>query len=231
MSDVSLHIDITNDNICKIIREKNGIKLCKNITIISLLDLIKNTIDNKDLKNQPSIKSAMLPDNIEPYKIIQIKTFINIDACWYIILRKNVPASFFIYKDKKYKNINMPYVLFAIKLFNNRCVKLKIVSTNTDKINNGTKIYSYPFSNVDYFGTVCLGANNISQYKIDDLSNIFEIPEMFLSMPNSNHNYGHINLKVSYEELLLKLNKEQFDNNLLVASNFKDYNDFINKLE
>ena len=88
MSDVSLHIDITNDNICKIIREKNGIKLCKNITIISLLDLIKNTIDNQALKNQPSIKSAMLPDNIEPYKIIQIKNNLLIKNIYKMILIK-----------------------------------------------------------------------------------------------------------------------------------------------
>ena len=236
MSNVSLRIDIDENNLCSIIRNINGVKQEKVTTVNVLCELLKASLEEAKNKEDvgPVFTSNILPNysnEIEKYRIIQTKTFYLNNSCWYIILRKNIPADFFILGENTYRNIGMPYTLFAIKVYNNKCVNIKIVCTKTNEINDTSYIYTFPFSNVGSYGNVCLGGNSLTNYDLSNLNKIFTLPEMFLSMPNSSHSYENGNsFKGSYEEFLVSLENKEFNDNYLVKSYFKSYKDFINSL-
>lgn len=236
MSDLALHIEITQDNLCKIIMDDNGIKINKFMTVDKFATILNDALkEEKDKVEDKTgeISEIFVNDNI--ITTLQTKRFDN-GSCWYMLLRNNVPANF-IFKDVLYKNIGMPYTLFAIKVFQNKFIRMNICCTKTRYIDNNTKLYCYPFSNVSSSGSVCLGGNNLSCYDLSNFNNIKNIPEMFLMMPNSSHSYGNNNSGKEYIDLLESLKNNDFNNDYLkempvsyMDNNINTYGNFVKKI-
>ena len=198
---MSTIIEITDQCYCKVISENDkGIKTNKHISISTLLKLLQSATTEKDIEceNSSITYSEILPGD-SLISTIQIKEMVDQNAKWYMLLRDNKPATF-KFQDRNYKNVGMPKLLFAIKVFNNKCVNIRIAAVKTDKITEDTKIYKYPFSNVSDTRNVCLGNNTLSDFDLKSISNISMIPEIFLSMPNNKDMYsGSNNSQLQYE--------------------------------
>lgn len=234
-------IEITEDRLCKVTTQnKLGIKINKYVdfqTVIQLL--IAASEENESVRQVNAILSDILPGD-SLISTIQVKELPNSNSKWYVLLREQKPSNIILTtykegqkKEKKFKNVAMPKTLYAIKVCNNKCVSLRIGCVKKGLINNDTVIYKYPYSNVFDTTSVCLGSNMLSDFLLEDISNIVMIPEMFLSMPNNYDGYTNSNSSgFIYEELLECFEESTFDEDILLQSyNTPTYRDFIDKLK
>ena len=154
---------------------------------------------------------------------IKTNALLTMGYTWYIILRQPNPSDF-IYYDTTYKNIGMPYTLFALKVSNGIVTDIRIMCSKARIITEDTTMFAYPFSNVGTQGGVCLGHNRIN-YPLDTIYSILNIPEMFLAMPNSEHNYGHNLSGLYYRDMLKELEGKPFKEEWLTPNNmtFKSF--------
>lgn len=121
------------------------------------------------------------------------------------------------YGDHIFKDIGMPNLIFVFRLFSNTIQVGYVVATQDSEINEDTQLYHYPFSNVFTNGSICWG-NKLPAY--DELKHVQNVPEMFLSMPNNNHNYGANNFSgLEYRPLLEALGGKPFNEEWLKPMN------------
>lgn len=226
-------IEITEDNLCKITtKNERGIKINKYVTFNTMLNLLNASLSEEHYDDDKSnvILSDILPGD-SMISTIQVKEILSSNSKWYVLLREKVPANINL-KGKIFKNVAMPRTLYAIKVCNNKCVSFRIACVKEGQIKNKTTIYRYPYSNVFDTRSVCLGSNSISDFTLNDLSNIVMIPEMFLAMINNNDGYAGSNSSgLRYEELLEVMENSKFDEDILVESyNTVTYEEFIKNL-
>lgn len=226
-------IELGEDNYCKVIVENdNGTKSIKNVSFDVLLSLFNSSTSEDRFDNTSAnvITSDILPGD-HMISTIQVKEILSSKSKWYVLLREQIPANIKLGK-KVYKNVAMPRTLYAIKVCNNKCVSLRICCVKNGPITLDTSIFRYPYSNVFDTRSVCLGGNSISDFELNDLSNIIMIPEMFLAMTNNNDGYSGSNSSdFKYDELLELMENSKFDNKILVESyTTPTYRSFLDKL-
>lgn len=226
-------IELNNSNYCKItVEDENGVKTNKNVSFETLMSLMSasTTEDYFDNSSANVHVSDILPGD-HMISTIQVKEIYSSKSKWYVLLREQVPVDMKL-KNKVYRKVAMPRTLYAIKVCNNKCVSLRICCVQNGPITMDTPIYRYPYSNVFDTKSVCLGGNSISDFELNDLSNIVMIPEMFLSMINNNDGYyGSNSSDFNYDELLELMENASFDNKILVKSyNTPTYKNFLNNL-
>jgi hypothetical protein len=102
------------------------------------------------------------------------------------------------------------------------------VIANDDMLKPGTKMYSYPFSNVSGF-RLCTGNNTFP--KCGSVHTIASLPYFILSMPNNNDHFEplHNKQKLEMRDLLelLKDKDQAFYYSDILISNRATLNDFI----
>lgn len=91
------------------------------------------------------------------------------------------------FHDVKYEKVGHPRMLFAFRVADNKIRSLKIACVKDKIINEETKLYLYPYSNVFADHGVCW---TYSQYDIDSLEKLQHIPYIFLNTPNNSHVNG-----------------------------------------
>lgn len=225
-------ININDENTIDCIKTINGVKKIKTISLTSFYEALASSIEKKDANNGDMNISPILPV-LEHIHTIQYAMNSNETEVTIILLRGNKPIDM-IYFDTLYENVAVPKLLFAIKLFNGRIANLKIAAVKSNFINKDTKIYYYPFSHVNSpTSQACLGSNNFGNedFKIKCINNTFKIPDMFLSMPNTNDYYNNVNNSNLALRLLLNnlSNSESFPDNWLKDGKLT-YDEWINKL-
>lgn len=145
-----------------------------------------------------------------------------------ILVREPMPMDI-LYFDNIYKSVGMPRLLFSIKIYKNIIQSVRVMALKDSIIKEDTQLYEYPFSNVSRVsGNICFGLNKISSIDIPNLTALHSIPDMFLSMPNNNDNYGHNLSGLSYRPLLEELSYKDFNNDWLEPSN-RTYRDWFNQ--
>lgn len=191
--------------------------------LISILDATSQSELNTFISPLHRIKKGV--------ELIQCKN-LGPNSTIYVLFRKKGFAPMPHY-NRMYGNVGVPSLIFAVKVVNNRMSRLYTVATKDNTITNDTKIYKYPFTNVDgYTGLVCTGSNKFEPgIEDNDLKLLFDIPNKFFSMPNNQGYESCRNPKYkNVEEVFKALNNVEFDEGLLVKSPFLSYKDFIEKL-
>jgi hypothetical protein len=148
---------------------------------------------------------------------------------YFLMVRQ--PGKFDIqYFDDTYKEVGIPKLVFAIKLFKSTIQQMFIVVVKDHTVTEDSQLYYYPFSNVSSYDTkVCFGSNRISELNIDSPIKLHSVIDMFLSMPNNNDSYGQNLSGLEYRPLLEALNGKNFDNSWLKPMN-KTYKEWLTKL-
>jgi len=111
-------------------------------------------------------------------------------AEWYFVTREAGPLDLQYY-DTVFKQVGIPKLLFAIKLSKNVIQRVAVMATLDRTITDESKLYNYPFSNVNGpTGGICFGGNRLYDYSFDSPLQLHSLPNMFLSMPSNDDNYG-----------------------------------------
>lgn len=140
-------------------------------------------------------------------------------AEWYFITREAGPLDL-QYHDTAFKQVGIPKLLFAVKLSKNVVQRVAVMATLDRTITEDSKLYNYPFSNVSgETGIICFGGNRLHDYSFDSSLQLHSMPNMFLSMPNNDDNYGTRNeSKLAFRPLLEQIEGKDFPTEWLKAS-------------
>lgn len=226
-------IEITEDNLCKIVKEyDDGSKSNAYTYYNELLNTLNSCTDNSyscDRKDNNVIYSPIFPCD-DKVHLLMTKTMIETDAVWYILVREASTFNRIEYYDEVYHNVGMPKLIFALKEYKDRCVYVKIAAIKNEEINYNTSLYKYPLSNVFDNFSVCLGSNKLNNFDLKGITNLKYIPDMFLSMRNNDDKYINSNMSnLSYEDLLKSLENNVFDESYLIKTDY-NLNKFIEEL-
>ncbi|HEK4907937.1 TPA: hypothetical protein SOL44_003023 [Clostridioides difficile] len=215
MKDISFKF-LEDSNVIHCIENLDGRKKSYDINVSDFMSSLTSAYKTKQKKQifkpiyNPIYKEH---DNIKFIHSIQT----NKNTYVYVFLRKKSPSPMSFGKDY-YSDVGMPNLLFAIKVVNNIFSRLFIVASDTEHIKENTQLFFYPFTNTPGPETsACIGSNNIN-LNLNNFDNLFLIPNIFFSMPNT-IDYFSIERNTKHLEflaLLEYLNHKTFDDNLLV---------------
>ena len=165
------------------------IRICKNATILveEIADGIINSkfIHPDDLFNcikastsHVGIESGILPENTVFYREEQ-------DGTRRLILK--LPAGYhdITYYETQYPSFPLPAMVFGFVIRADGHISSKKLAIVEDgHLRNETRIYSYPFSNVNQYDfEICVGRNRLPE--IQELRQLSSLPHLILSMPNN----------------------------------------------
>ena len=221
-----MNIEIVNETKVVTITTEDDKNIKKDKTV-SINDLITSILAAVDMDNLNTYISPLYQER-RGVRLIQTK-FFNENSKMYIlhIPKSNQPMPIY---NRFYENVGIPGLIFAVRVTNNKLQNLHVVAVKDKEITNETIIYRYPFTNVNGIGRVCLG-NNLFSVGIENnnLKKLFEVPFQFFSMPNTGAEYVSTYYPAA-EELFRKYNNKDFDDEILVVSNYSNYMDFIEKV-
>lgn len=222
---MKINIEIGEDNLIKVKQEENNKTSIKYITFDKLAELIISTKNNKE--DTSIYETPLLPANKNTYTI-QYKQLSSGAEIYYIVKEKcNIDITYF---DTIYKNVGIPKLIFAVKVYEEVIRDVYTVAVKDKVIHEDTALYHYPFSNVSTGnGHICFGSNKISSIKITSPIMLHSIPDMFLSMPNNNDNYGNNTSNMEYRMLLESLQDKEFNDDYLMCMN-KTYKEWFQKI-
>jgi hypothetical protein len=132
------------------------------------------------------------------------------------------------YHETKYPHFPIPRFVFGFKLNGDKVQSVNIGIIAQGEITENTKMYRYPFSNVNGF-SMCMGGNPMPKYK--KRTALSGLPYYILGIPNNDDNYSaeRTKLKLGYRELLehLKDKSSEYYYTDVLIPNKKTLKDFI----
>lgn len=133
-----------------------------------------------------------------------------------------------VYEKTEYKNFPIPRLVFGFVINDKRITSVRLGVADRGQFTPKTKMYIYPFSNVNGF-SLCCGANSFPPIK--SLHQLTGIMYFIMSMPNNNDHYRteRTQLDMEYRELLETLKDktpEYYYSDVLISSG-KTISDFI----
>ena len=133
-----------------------------------------------------------------------------------------------VYEKTEYKNFPIPRLVFGFVINDKRITSVRLGVADRGQFTPKTKMYIYPFSNVNGF-SLCCGANRFPPIK--SLHQLTGIMYFIMSMPNNNDHYRteRTQLDMEYRELLETLKDktpEYYYSDVLISSG-KTISDFI----
>lgn len=184
-------IRIRSDATVLIEKHTGDIVNCKYIHPDDFFTCIKNSTAHI------GIESGILPDNTVFYREEQ-------DGTRRIILRISSGFHEITYYDSRYKAFPLPTMVFGFVLKSDRRISSKKLAIVEDGIlKDESKLYYYPFSNVDQHSfEVCVGRNRLKD--IHEIRQLGSLPHFILSMPNNDDyfNSKYNKMGIGYRELL-----------------------------
>jgi len=134
-----------------------------------------------------------------------------------IILKREKGNIDFQYFDQTFPSVGHPRLLFKVQVADNTVVTTYVVAVKDTVITDETEIYEYPFSNVFHRGRVCWGQTKLPRF--DSTAYLKSLPDIFLSSPCNNDNYGHNLSGLEYRPLLEELSGKDFKEEYLKPMN------------
>jgi len=108
------------------------------------------------------------------------------------------------YFGTEYKHFPIPRLVFGFKYMpqEGKVAESRVCVVQDERLSADTKLYTYPFSNVNSSGNICMGNNALPVYKVP--ARLSGLPGYILRLPNNNDRYESENnrLHLEYRELL-----------------------------
>jgi hypothetical protein len=193
-----------------------GVISRKHIDANTLLECLKRSIE------RGKISSGLLPPNVISVGLGEDGSF---DVC---LLHPELRADI-TYEKTEYRNFPLPRLVFGFHVSaEKRISSCRLGVIKDERLNPGTPMYVYPFSNVDGFD-LCTGSNPLP--KCESLHTLASVPYLLLAMPNNNHNYRskRNKLNLEFRDLLehLKHEDSEYYYSDVLIPNGKALRDFI----
>lgn len=212
-----LRVTFTNNNMVKVTLFREKVTETKYITFEDFAGAVLSA--RESVNETVQFKTPILPKNCVQYIELSNNSYV-------IVLKREKGNIDMIYGNRVFKQVGIPTLLFAFKLYQNTLHAGYVVAIKDTKfITRNTKLYHYPFSNVYNFShSICWGSNKLPTF--DEVAYTQNIPDMFLSMPNSNHNYGKNLSGLEYRPLLEALEGNSFNEDWLLDAS-QTYGEWI----
>lgn len=223
---------IRSNNIVYVTTNNNNIKKTKQINISDLINCLLSARDQgNDGDNKKNIVFEDLGTLANTDNVKTVRTLISQDGntIIYVLFRKNNKVNISYYNDV-FKGIELPNILFSLKTVNGAVTSSCVccVKKDTKIIEDNTKIYRFPLSNVYNNTRICWGANKIYSNKIVNSMDIAKIPYMFLTAPYNDDMYAS---KIPFRKLMEKIQKEKcFDESTLIPLEY-NFGEWIDKIK
>jgi len=103
------------------------------------------------------------------------------------------------YFGTEYLHFPLPRLVFGFKYLpeEGKVTECRVCVVPNERLGKGTKLYSYPFSNVNSTGDICMGNNALPVYK--DPARLSGLPGYILRIPNNNDRYSSGNNRLHWE--------------------------------
>lgn len=202
-------------------------KLIEIKTLLSILEESMGT-SKKSVRRERAERDVLYSSPIFPsYHGVHVAQHIikDKDREFFILQREKRQGKFAFYDDV-FDNIGLPGMIFMLQIMNEVIVDLRVFAIKDEIITESTELYAYPFPNVSSSGGVCLGSNNLSEYKIKSANNLHSFPSMFFMMPATHELRNQNTSGLNVRPLLQKLKGNEFNDDYLVKSNI-NYGDLI----
>lgn len=135
------------------------------------------------------------------------------------------------YYGTVYPQFPLPRLVFGFQYMpiEGKVAKCRVCVVKDERLTPDTPTYLYPFSNVAYGGSICVGNNALPHYK--DPARLGTLPGHILRMPNNNDHFSKENnvLKLEYRDLLEQMKGKEpshYYTDLLIPDH-KTLDDFI----
>lgn len=131
------------------------------------------------------------------------------------------------------KGVPFPRLVFGFKMMLQQeklqIADVMVAALDSESImNEDSKVYFYPYTNVERDFTVCWGGQQLPT--LNRISQLTTFPEMFFNSPNSDCYYNSANLsKKTYRELVESLKGKKFPDEYLKSTGYT-LQEWINKL-
>ena len=214
-------IRIRSDATVLVEKHTGGIINSKFINPDDLFSCIRNS------SSHIGIESGILPENTVFYREEQDKTR-------RVIIK--VPSGHYdiTYYDTLYSSFPLPAMVFGFAISSGGHIVSKKLSVVEDGIlRNESKLYHYPFSNVNQLNfEICTGRNRLQE--IQELRQLGSLPYLILSLPNNDDYFSakYNRQEMGYRELLEYLKDKEpqvYYDEMLVES--RKFEEFINSLK
>ena len=169
----------------------DGVVTHKALSIIDIIQSLKQSWDRQNM-----VESGFLPQNC-----IAFSRYIEGGNRCYVL---DFPerTSDIVYHNTEYDNFPLPRLIFGFMLSSEgRVMSVKIAVADEGTLTEDTKLFHYPFSNVNGF-RMCTGANRFPAYKT--MAALNNLPQYVLKLPNNDDQFWKRDnkLEFGYRELL-----------------------------
>lgn len=211
-------VEITNSNMVKVTSVTETGSQTKYMPFADYANLLIST-QSETFETEVDIRDTPILPAISGIHTVMHRE-ISTGAQYVILLRESTPLDL-MYHEAEFKQIGMPKLLFAIKVYKQMVQSVYVYAVKDFTIKEDTELYMYPFSNVSgSSGNICFGANRISELDVKSISSLYSVPDMFLSMPNNDDYYRNNNSSgLDFRPLLEKLQGKEFPTEWLKPTN------------
>ena len=169
-------IELSDESGTIIVRTKDeqGVESVRQASHQEFMKLFEQSIEVKDFN------SGLLPQNALHYKRKQ--------SSHEISLLYEEPFAEMTYEKTTYPQFPLPRLVFRFRLsFGGQVLDEYVGVVEQGKITSESKMFHYPFGNVNNSGNICTGGNQLPRYK--ELRIVQSLPEHLLRLPNSDDHY------------------------------------------
>ena len=170
-----------------------------------------------------TVQTGILPERCVAYRE-------NHDGTKYVVIDVGRFRINLIYENTTYENFPIPRLLFGFFIDKDfRITGVKVAVADMGTLRDDTRLYKYPFSNVQGFD-MCTGSNTMPKLRM--LRQLNGIPNFIFSMPDNNDYYKPDRTKLNMEyrnmlEFLKDKDEKYYYDNVLISTG-KTLTDFIN---
>lgn len=216
IEDNDILIWIGNNNTIRVKTVQQDGNEMKQITadeLITLLNVSKTNV-NSGKMGEVDYQTELLP-GFNHVKTVQYKKYKNGKEVY--VLYRNAGRFDFMYENKKFEQVGVPNLLFAVIVANGIVQGLKICAVKDKVVRPETRIHYYPFTHVSSpKAKACTGGNRLSNLKLTNAYQIHSLPDMFLSMPNGNDYGSHNSMGLEMRPLLEMVKRKDFNEDYLM---------------
>lgn len=220
---------IKDNNMVELTLINGDVKKKKIITLADYFNTLKVSINKKKVDERASV-SEIYPTFNHIHMVQKAQS--EDGSATYILLRTNKSVDM-SYENTIFKNVGLPNLLFAIKIYKGVLQTIKIAAVKSCYITEDMKIFYYPLAHVSSpTSSACLGGNRLADkdFKLTSASMAYKIPDMFLSMPNGNDYYKNVNnSNLQMRPILEALSENEFPDKWLKKSNMT-YKEWVNEI-
>ena len=205
-------LTITDEDLIKCTISKKGLSTNKYITFNDLMELLKASSEERQgVSEVKYLKSPILPNSERVSTVFYAESD---DNRYRFILHRKPDSIDINYGGTVFQKCGVPGLLFYVNVYQGIMQSVKIVAVRDKFLRPNTKLYKYPFGNVNKYPNstlACFGSNSIGSIDVTDKSKLHSLPDLFLSMPTGDDYYVPLqNAGLSQRMLFEKLSNNDF---------------------